>query len=94
MVVIMIYLFVLDDSLTNKRFTTRTEQLTKCCEPLQKLRVRYGTCKTGFSTPRILYYRSFQDDTSVVIHGALCLGVEFLCCLHLMYVFIFLIKCR
>ena len=29
MVVIMIYLFVLDDSLT--RFTTRTEQLAKCC---------------------------------------------------------------
>ena len=29
---IMIYLFVLDDSLTNSRFTTRTEELTKCCE--------------------------------------------------------------
>ena len=39
----MFYLFVLDDPLT--RFTTRTEQLTKCCEPLQKLRVRLGTCK-------------------------------------------------
>ena len=26
----MIYLFVLDDSLTNQRFTTRTEELTKC----------------------------------------------------------------
>ena len=26
--VIMIYLFVLDDSFTSKRFTTRTEQLT------------------------------------------------------------------
>ena len=45
----MIYLFVHDDSLTNKRFTTGTEQLTKCCEPLQKLRVRVGTCKTGLS---------------------------------------------
>ena len=29
----MIYLFVHDDSLTSERFTTRTEQLTKCCEP-------------------------------------------------------------
>ena len=29
-VVIMIYLFVLDDSLTRKRFTMRTERLTKC----------------------------------------------------------------
>ena len=36
----MIYLFVLDDSLTSKRFTTRTEELAKCYEPLQKLRVR------------------------------------------------------
>ena len=41
----MIYLFVHDDSLTSLRFTTRTEQLNKCCEPLQKLRVRLGTCK-------------------------------------------------
>ena len=41
----MIYLFVLDDSLTSLRFTTRTEELTKCYEPLQKLRVRLGTCK-------------------------------------------------
>ena len=30
-----------DDSLTSYRFTTRTEQLTKCCEPLQKLRVSF-----------------------------------------------------
>ena len=36
----MIYLFTLDDSLTSLRFTTRTEELTKCYEPLQKLRVR------------------------------------------------------
>ena len=47
----MIYLFVLDDSLT-----TRTEELTKCCEPLQKLRVRLGTCKTGLSPPVTLCY--------------------------------------
>ena len=46
----MIYSFVLDDSLTSLRFTTRTEQLTKSCEPLQKMRVRLGACKTGLST--------------------------------------------
>ena len=40
----MIYLFVLDDSLTSSRdrFTTRTEELTKCCEPLQKLTLARG----------------------------------------------------
>ena len=50
----MIYLFVLGDSLTS--FTTRTEELTKCYEPLQKLRVRLGTCKIDLSPPVILYY--------------------------------------
>ena len=71
----MIYLFVHDDSLTSLRFTTRTEQLTKCCEPLQKLRVMLGTCKTVLIPPVILYYCSFQDDTSVVVLIVLCLGV-------------------
>ena len=52
----MIYLFVLDDSLTSKRFTTRTEELTKGYEPLQKLRVRLGSCKTGLSPPVTLCY--------------------------------------
>ena len=42
----MIYTFVLDDSLTSLRFTTRTEQLNKCCKPLQKMRVRLGPCDT------------------------------------------------
>ena len=28
----MIYLFILDDSLTSQRFTTRTKELTKCYE--------------------------------------------------------------
>ena len=46
----MIYSFVLDDSLL-ERFTTRTEQLIKYCEPLQKMRVRLGAFKTGLSTP-------------------------------------------
>ena len=49
----MIYLFVLDDSLTSYRFTTRTEQLTKCCEPLHKLRVRLWPCKIDLSPPVI-----------------------------------------
>ena len=53
---IIIYLFVLGDSLTSERFTTRTEELTKCYEPLQKLRVRLGTCKIDLSPPVI--YRS------------------------------------
>ena len=52
----MIYSFVLDDSLTSETFTARTEQLTKCCEPQQKMRVRLGACKTGLSSPVILYY--------------------------------------
>ena len=37
-------------------FISRTEELTKCCEPLQKLRVRLGTCKTGLSPPVTLCY--------------------------------------
>ena len=56
-------------------FTTRTEELTKCYEPLQKLRVRLGTCKTGLSPPVTLCYWSFQVDTSVVVLFVLCLGV-------------------
>ena len=39
----MIYLFVHDDSFSSLRFTTRTEQLTKCYEPLQKMML--GPCK-------------------------------------------------
>ena len=54
----MIHLFVLDNSLTSQRFNTRTEQLTKCCEPLQKMRVRVGACKIDLSPPphpKLLY---------------------------------------
>ena len=32
-------------------YSTRTEELTKCYEPLQKLRMRLGACKTGLSPP-------------------------------------------
>ena len=52
----MIYLFVLDDSLTSKRFATRTEEQIKCYEPLQKLRVRLWPCKTGLSPTATLCY--------------------------------------
>ena len=45
-------------------------------EPLQKLRVRLGTCKTGLSPPVTLCYCSFQGDTSVVVLFVLCLGVK------------------
>ena len=34
----------------------------------------------------------FQGDTFVVVSFVLCFGVEILCCLNLMYVFIFLFK--
>ena len=52
-------LFVHDDSLT-----TRTEQLPKCCEPLQKLRERCCTCKTVLSPPAILY---ITDRSSAIL---------------------------
>ena len=54
-----------------------------CCEPLRKMRVRLGPCKTGLSPQVILYYWSFQGDTSAVVLNVLCFGVEFLCCLSL-----------
>ena len=55
----MIYLFVLDDLLTSWRFTKRTEELIKCYEPLQKLRVRLWPCKTGLSPLLIVPGRYF-----------------------------------
>ena len=53
----------------------RTEELTKCYEPLQKLRVRLWPCKIDLNPPVVLCYCSFQVDTSVVFLFALCLGV-------------------
>ena len=52
----MIYLFILDDSMN--RFTTRTEQLTMCCEPEKKPRVRLWLYMylTSLSVPVTLYY--------------------------------------
>ena len=58
----------------------RDSQLTRCCEPLLKLRVRLWPCKIDLGPPVILYYLSFQGDTSVVVLFVLCLGVEFLSC--------------
>ena len=67
----MIYLFVHVDSFSSQRFTTRAEQITKCYEPLQKMRMSLEPCKTGITPPPppqvILYYWSFQGDTSVVL---------------------------
>ena len=37
-----------------------TSGINTCCEPLQKLRVRLGTCKTGLSPPVILYFWFFK----------------------------------
>ena len=68
-VVIMIDLFVHDDSLTRKRFTTRTVQLTKCCEPLQKMRVRLGS---GLS-PRCEV--TFGSNTYRIVMSGDCLQV-------------------
>ena len=83
--VIIIYTFVLDDSLINKRFIPRTEQLNKCCEPLQKIKVRYAVqAPSDF----ILTDRS-KAILPLWFLVVLCFGVEFLCCLSVMYVFVF-----
>ena len=74
----MIYLFVLDEFLTSKRFATTIEQLTKCCELLQKMRVRLGPCKTKLRTPPLsqcFIYWAFQCDTTVVVLIVLCFKV-------------------
>ena len=36
------FLVVLGDSLAGWGFTAGAEQITECCDPLQKLRVRLG----------------------------------------------------
>ena len=62
--------------------------------PLQKLMASIGFCQTGVSPPVILRYSSFKCDTSVVVLFVLCFGVEFLCCLNLMNVFLVVVKFR
>ena len=48
----MICLFDLDDSLTCSRFTTRTELLTNCCEPLS---AEDGLVKSIYPPPQKFY---------------------------------------
>ena len=56
----MIYLFVLGDSLTSLRFTTRTEQLTKCWEhPVA------GRICNNFLVNRALFDKSMKLGTCV-----------------------------
>ena len=69
----------------------RSEPLTKCCEPLRKMRLRLGACKIDLS-PQVVLLISFQDDSSVVVPFVLCFGVEIVCGLNLLYVFVFLFK--
>ena len=81
----MISLFVLDDSLTSSRFTTRTEQLTKCCEPLHKMRVRLEVCKIDLPPPplKLLYITDRSKAISSFKYGCV-LGNS--CSLGLRYV--------
>ena len=62
----------------------------KCCELLQKLRLRLGTCKIDLSPPVILYYRS----RAILLWWFLLFYVlefkPFLSCWRFMYVFVFL----
>ena len=64
-----------------------TEQLTKCCEPLQKQRVRLGSFKIDLSPSPVVY---IYTDTSVVVLIVQCQGVEFMFLLHLMHVFLYI----
>ena len=45
-----------------------------------------------FKPPSNFILLTFQGETSVVVLILLCFGVEFLCSLSLMYVFIFLVQ--
>ena len=67
----------------------KTEQVTKCCEPLQKIWVRLGACETGLS-PLLFYTTDTTGDTSLLVLIVLCFGVELLCCLHLTCVYVFI----
>ena len=53
--------------------------------------------KNWFRAPVFFFFfffviLTFPGDTSVVVLFVLCFGVEFSCCLNLMYVFIVLVK--
>ena len=85
----MMYLFVLDDSLTSQRFTTRTEERTKCYEPPQKLRVRLWPCKIDL----LLIVARLYFCGGSFCFMSWCLKI--LCCwLLVVCVFVFLVKFR
>ena len=65
----------------------RAEQQTQCCKPLQKMMVKLGPCKINLSSPVFILLvvpRRYFCCESI----CLCFGVDFLCCLKLMHVFI------
>ena len=64
-------------------------ELTNCCEPLQKLRMRLGTCKIDLSPP---VFCVTDPSKAILLWWFLLfyvLVLNFLCCLRLMYVFVF-----
>ena len=65
-----------------------TEELTKCYEPLQRLRVRLWPCKKNVLL--IVPRRYFCGGSFCLMSWCL----KCLCCWRLMYVFIFLVKFR
>ena len=48
-----------------------------CIIELLQMRVRLGVCKNCLSPVVILYYRSFEGDTSVAVVFVLCLDSSF-----------------
>ena len=69
--------------------TTRTEQPVYVVNPcLQKLKARFGVCKTGLS-PVISYYLRLKDDISYVVLYVLYCG-SILCAVCAFYVRIYI----
>ena len=69
-----------------------TEEPFKCYEPLQKLRVRLGACKTGLSPPVTLCSKAILLWWFFLFY--VLVFKIFLCCWRLMCVFIVLVKLR
>ena len=61
-----------------------TEQLSRCCETLQKLRMRLGPSNFILL---IVKRQDFRCGSTWFIFD-----FEFLCCLHILYIFIYLVK--
>ena len=70
----------------------RTEQLTKYCEPLQKMRFRLAPCKIDLNPSPSNFILMIVPMRLFCCGSVLCCGVEFLCCLKIVYVFIDLVK--